>query len=70
MNKISDNAYVMDLSNNMAMSKKFNVADLYTYHPTKQLYPEYNLEDEFFWRGRDWCKSRGNEEADTIIYTY
>ena len=33
--KISDNANVMDLSNDMAMSKTFNDVDLYAYYPTK-----------------------------------
>ena len=38
MKKISDNSYVVDLSNDMAMSKTFNVVDLYACYPTKQLY--------------------------------
>ena len=40
--KISDNAYIVDLPNVMAMSKIFNVADLCAYYPTKQLYPKHN----------------------------
>ena len=37
MKRISDNAYVVDLSSNMAMSKIFNMADLFEHHPTKTL---------------------------------
>ena len=50
--KISDNAYVVGLLNNMAMSKTFNVVDLFAYYLTKQLYPEYN-------RGRILLKREG-----------
>jgi len=40
--KISDDAYVVGIPNDMTMPKTFNVVDLYAYYPTKQLYPEYN----------------------------
>ena len=48
--KISDNAYVVDLPNDMAMFKT-NVADLYEYHPTEQLYPDYNSMTSSFEEG-------------------
>ena len=51
MKKIRDNAYVVDLLNDMAMSKTFNVGDLYVYHPTKQLYLEYNSRASSFEEG-------------------
>jgi len=51
MKNINDNAYVIDLPNDMAMSKIFNLVDLYAYYPTKQLYPEYNLRASSFEEG-------------------
>ena len=36
VNNISENAYVVDLPNDMAMSKTFNVTDLYDCQPTEQ----------------------------------
>ena len=40
--KISDKTDVVDFSSDMEMSKTFSNADLYEYHPTEQLYPDYN----------------------------
>jgi len=51
--KISDNVYVVDLPSNMAEFKSFNVADLYEYHPTKQLYPDYNSTSSYEEGGTD-----------------
>jgi len=38
----------MNLSSDMAMSKTFNVADLYEYHPTEHLYLDYNSRTSSF----------------------
>ena len=40
--KINDNAYVVDLSSDVAMSKTHNVVDLHGYYLTKKLYPDDN----------------------------
>jgi len=50
--KISNNAYVVYLPSDMAMSKSFNVAYLYEYHPTKQLYHDYNSRTSSLGEGR------------------
>ena len=41
----------MNLPSDMTMFKIFNVADLYEYHPTEQLYLDYNLMTSSFEEG-------------------
>ena len=59
MKKISDNTYVVDLPSCMAMSKIFNVANLYEYHPTEQLYQDYNSRTGSFEEGRTGVGDQG-----------
>ena len=49
--KISNNACVVDLLSDMVMSKIFSVADLYDYHPTKQLHPDWDSRTSSFEEG-------------------
>jgi len=51
MKKISNNIYAIDVSSDMAMSKIFNVTDLYDYYPLEQIYPDYNLRMSSFEEG-------------------
>ena len=46
--KINDNAYVVNIPSNMAVSKMFNVVDLHEYYPTNQLYPDNNSRTSSF----------------------
>jgi len=49
--KIGGKTYVVDLPSDMMMSKTFNVADLYKYHPTEQRYLGYNSRTSSFKEG-------------------
>ena len=55
--KINDNAYVVDLPSDMAISKTLNVTDLHEYYPTKKLYPDDNLRTSSF-------EERGTDVGD------
>ena len=66
--KIISNAYIVDLPSDMAMSKIFNMADLYEYHPIEQLYPDFNSRMSSFEEGDidvgDQCRGRPRQQRE------
>ena len=60
----------MDLSSDMVMFKTFNMTDLYEYHPTEQLYLDYNSRTSSFEeRGtdvRDQGRSKSKNKAQVV----
>jgi hypothetical protein len=45
--KINDNAYVVELPNNMLILNTFNVAEMFKYHPDDPLYGDNNSKMSF-----------------------
>ena len=61
--KINDNAYVVDLPPDMAISSVFNVDNVFEYFPPDEpIYPEQNLRSSSF--------EVGGSDVEQMVYTY